>query len=91
MGYENKPGFGNLFQNKKKKSDKEPAMRGEVVTPSGELLEIAGWSKTDKNGGKFLSLKLQKPREQRSGGSEEQAAPQKSQSAPQDMDDEIPW
>lgn len=86
MAFEQKPGFGSLFQNKKKKSDKEPTMRGEVMTPDGRLLEIAGWSKTDKNGGKYLSLKVQEPR------AKDGAAPAKaSKAATTPLDDAVPF
>lgn len=87
MAYSNKPGFGNLFQNTKKKSDKEPAMRGEVMTPDGKLYEIAGWSKQDKNGAKFLSLKMQEPRAK----SDAEPAQQPKQSGAEMIGEDIPF
>lgn len=63
MAYEQKPGFGSFFRNTKKEKDTQPDYRGDICTPSGEKLEIAGWLKKDKNDRTFLSLKVQVPRE----------------------------
>lgn len=63
-------------------------MRGEVMTPDGTLLEIAGWSKSDKNGDKYLSLKVQKPRDKSDATTDKQPA---TKAAPSPLDDEIPF
>ena len=62
MAYEPKEGQGNLFRNRDRKSDAQPAMRGTVMV-DGTLREIAAWSHEDKNGQKYLSLKVSLPRE----------------------------
>jgi hypothetical protein len=51
-------GRGALFRipEDQRKNEKWPEMRGDIVTPSGEKLELAGWSKVDKNGKRYLSL-----------------------------------
>jgi hypothetical protein len=88
MAFEQKPGFGALFTNTKKKSDKEPIMRGELMTPDGKLWEVGAWGKTDKNGNKMLSLKASEPFKK----SEPAAGPQTNTGggkAP--LDDEIPF
>ena len=87
MAFEQKPGFGALFTNTKKKSDKEPVMRGELMTPDGKLWEVGAWGKTDKNGNKMLSLKASEPfkkDESKTGNT------QSSKPAPQDIEDSIP-
>ena len=51
----NNVGRANIFNNKFKKSDREPDLKGD-----GEIMDnkiaIAGWFKEDKNGNRFLSL-----------------------------------
>lgn len=54
---------GVLFSNQKK-SDKQPDYRGKLNV-NGKEFEIAGWLKDTKNGDKFLSLKIQEPREKK--------------------------
>jgi uncharacterized protein (DUF736 family) len=76
--FQQKPGFGSLFRNKKEK-DTQPDYRGDACTPKGEQIEIAGWLKQDKNGKTFMSLKVQEPREQR----QQEAPQQRQQQAPQ--------
>ncbi len=62
MAYEMKPGQGSLFKNDTKGNDKAPGYRGTILTPGGELLEIAAWVKEGKKG-KFFSLSVKEPRE----------------------------
>ena len=57
--YVNKPGFGNLFRNKKQ-SESQPDFRGAVTTPDGQVFELAGWKKEGAKGS-FVSLKIQEP------------------------------
>ena len=59
--FKQKPGFGSLFRNKKE-NDKQPDYRGDICTPNGEQLQVAGWIKQDKNGKGYMSLKVQEPR-----------------------------
>ncbi len=63
MAYEMRPGQGNLFKNDQKGNEKAPGYRGEILTPDGELLEIAAWVKEGKKG-KFFSLSV-KPKQAR--------------------------
>ena len=70
MSYQHKEGYGSLFRNKKKESEKQPDMRGDCMY-KGEELEIAVWTKTDKNGGRFLSLKIQSKKEQYKEGADQ--------------------
>lgn len=73
------PGFGALFRNRKQAGN-QPEMRGGACCPSCQTqLELAGWTKEDRNGGKYLNLKLQ-PQGQRD-----------SASASEPADDDIPF
>jgi hypothetical protein len=63
MAYELKPGQGTLFRNDKDGNDKRPDYRGELCLPDGSTLKLAGWVKEGKKG-KFLSLSIDRPRDQ---------------------------
>jgi hypothetical protein len=87
--YQNKPGFGNFFRNKKKDNPKAPDYTGELCTPDGQQWRIAGWLKEGKKG-TFLSLKAEAPR----GGEATEVyrdTPKKPQGGRAAMDDEIPF
>lgn len=62
---ETNDGRGALFRipDDEKKNDKWPDYRGDI-TIEGTKWKLAGWVKTDKNGGKYLSL-VAKPFEER--------------------------
>jgi len=51
----NNVGRANIFQNRWKKGDKEPDLKGDGEI-MGNKIGIAGWFKEDKNGRRFLSL-----------------------------------
>lgn len=71
MAYEAKPDSGTLFAQKNKTSDKSPDLTGDIIlsdTLVAELaklvndrkpakIRLAAWTKTTKDGSKFLSLK----------------------------------
>lgn len=89
MAFEQKPGQGTLFKNKKEK-DSQPDYRGSVIADrdyrEGDKIELASWVKTPAKGGeKFLSLSISKPRQ---GNPTPTHA---SASAPNDLDDEVPF
>jgi len=50
-----KEGFGSMKKVDQKGNPNAPAMRGELMF-EGRLLDLAGWSKVDKNGNKYMSL-----------------------------------
>lgn len=57
------PGQGLLF-NTNKRPGSYPDFKGEIMTPSGEVFEIAGWFKTTKNiDTNYISVKLTIPTE----------------------------
>jgi uncharacterized protein (DUF736 family) len=64
MAYEHKDGFGALFKNDKKESEKHPDYKGSIML-GGIVYELAGWKK-DGSKGTFLSLKGQEPRNRES-------------------------
>lgn len=63
MAYETREGQGSLFKNKHKEpDDNKPSMKGYVVAhrdiKQGEKIEVAAWTKTDRNGERYQSLQL---------------------------------
>ena len=58
--YQMKAGQGSAFP-KNKTKDTQPDFSGELLTPSGEKLEISMWWKAMKNDGKFLSISVKPP------------------------------
>jgi len=51
---------GVLFREKNKKSETHPDLKGKINV-GGKDYYLSAWSKTAKNGNKFLSLSLGKP------------------------------
>jgi uncharacterized protein (DUF736 family) len=49
--------YGNIFKNGFKKTEKQPDYRGSCKMNDVEY-EIAGWTKKDKNGVSYLSIKI---------------------------------
>lgn len=64
MAYEPRPGSGTLFKNETD-NPKAPQYRGDLCLSTGEIIKLAGWIKEGAKG-KFLSLSIDKPREQTS-------------------------
>lgn len=60
MAYEEKAGQGAIFKNNKLK-DTHPDYRGNIITPSGEKLEVSLWVKEAKSGTKYFSVSVQEP------------------------------
>ncbi|MDH3376194.1 MAG: hypothetical protein OEQ39_04400 [Gammaproteobacteria bacterium] len=79
-----KPGNGSLFKNKFKKQDNHPDYTGNCTLLDGRPADLAAWIKEDKNGNKFMSIKISEQRE-----SYEDAAQPVNPQAP--LDDEVPW
>ncbi len=89
MAYEKKAGQFSLFKNKfHEKGDNKPTMRGDGICPCCEkTIELAVWSKQDRDGNPFFSGKMQEP--QAKSAPQPAAAPRKP--ARDDIDDEIPF
>jgi uncharacterized protein (DUF736 family) len=82
MEYDN-TNTGVLFKNDKKDSEKQPDYRGKVDV-NGTEYELAAWIREAKSGkGKFMSLKIQLPRDKK-------PAP-KPQGKIEDLDSDVPW
>ena len=83
---ENKEGFGAIFRNNNKQSDKSPDYTGAIMI-EGKEVKLSCWVATSKLGVKYLSLRV--------ANSLKQAATQeKTQTnVAQDdfVDDDIPW
>lgn len=84
--YEDKPGFGAIFENKKKSSDSQPDFKGEYADLDGSKKRIALWRRTSKGGVEYYSMKVEPPFE----GKAQEAAPANAPSS-REFDDEIPW
>lgn len=67
MAFELREGQGTLFKNDKDGNEKRPDYRGELKLLSGETVKLAGWIKQGAKGS-FLSISIDKPREQSGGG-----------------------
>lgn len=62
MAYEAKPGSGALFKNDKQGNDRAPDYKGDITLLDGSKARLAAWIKDGRNG-KFMSLKLEEPRD----------------------------
>ena len=88
--YTPKPGTFSLWKNDYKEKETQPDYKGDGAGIDGEPLEIAGWIKEARNGKKFISLKIQEPRD-KSGDPTSGLAPKKVPTHSTDfLDDEIP-
>ena len=78
---------GALFKvpEDEKKNDRWPDYRGDI-TIEGVKWRLAGWVKTDKNGGKYLSLVAKLPEENPAERQQQQA-----QGGPSFRDDRVPF
>ena len=63
MAYEKRDMSGAIFRNDKGDNDRRPDMKGWLKL-GGVEYEVAGWTKHSERAGKYLSLKIQEPREQ---------------------------
>lgn len=94
MAFQQNPGTGALFRNDKDGNESRPDYKGDLTLENGEKIRIAGWLK-DGAKGKFLSLKVDKPRDDReavkspSGGRDEGFRAGGNSSDP--FDDGIPF
>lgn len=84
MEYDN-TNRGVLFRNENKKSEKHPDMGGNLNVEGVEYY-IDGWTKTSKNGKKFLSLSI-KPKNDVAAPAIQKA----KQVVEEDFEDDIPF
>lgn len=53
-----RPGYGFLYPTPREQRTKtSPVLTGSLVTKSGEVIELAAWKKTARNGTEYLSIK----------------------------------
>lgn len=88
MAYEIKPGQISVFRNKKKEKESHPDYNISCRTPDGVELRGALWMKESGKGVKYMSGKLEVPRENNQQGFE---AKTKTYSQAPDLDDDIPF
>lgn len=95
MAYEQREGFGALFEETNKRSENGPDWRGSFKL-NGVEYEIAGWAKSG-NRGTYLSLKVQ-PQRQKTEASQQTVAAinervqqGRAVNLSSDLDDEIPF
>ena len=55
MGFEQKDNSGAIFKNNKKQNDNSPPLTGNALIGGVEYW-VSGWTKTDKNGEKWISF-----------------------------------
>jgi len=93
MAYEQKDMSGSVFKNKKMDRDTSPNLSGSCKI-DGKEYWVNAWTKTDKNGDKWLSLafKEKQPRQDTSGShSEMYRNDVKARAQNTAFDDEIPF
>ncbi len=89
MAFEQKPGFGSIFNNKNKKEDKHPDRTGTICTPDGKHWDVSGWIKKDKGGAQYLSLAIKEPFKK--GESQPAKAEPEMKGGKDPMNDAIPF
>ena len=73
--YQRKPGDGSLFKNGYKQKETHPDWRGDFLGLDGQEYEIAGWTKSTRNGDTWYSLKIQPKRAKPDDKRPERGAP----------------
>lgn len=84
MSYEQKDNSGILFKNNKKEKLEQPDSTGNA-TIAGVKYRVAGWTKTSKDGNKFLTLAFRVD----DGISKTKPAAQRLRAAIEEVDQEI--
>ena len=82
MAYEQKPGQGSLFKNESD-NEKAPIYKGKLMTPNGELLNIALWLRTSQSGVKYFYINAQSAEQQASDQAQPQPVTSTYQTQPQ--------
>lgn len=59
MAYETRDNTGALFPNKNRQSDKHPSLTGSLVVEGVEYF-LDGWTNLDRNGNKYISVKVKR-------------------------------
>lgn len=89
-------GFGSLFDNNDKRSDKSPDFTGSAKI-NGRVVRISGWNTPGKNGrGPYISLRINNEEAPRESAERPRQQPQEGNPVQPgklstDYDDEIPF
>ena len=90
MTYEQRDLTGSLFKNARKETETHPDYTGRALI-SGTEYFLDAWINTDRNGGKYMSLKL-KPKEARGNpGSNATYGSGNRPPEPADLEDDAPF
>ena len=92
MSYEPKNGSGGLWKNQFKTEDRHPTAKGYIIAhrdiKQGERIDVAAWTKTDRNGNKYQSLQIDDPRPRADQPAEQ---PDPGADTAREPNDEIPF
>ena len=89
MAYIQKDMTGSLFKNTRRTKDTHPNLTGSLRL-GGQDYWLSAWTKTDKNGDKWLSLAV-KPKDGAVAPSPQRGPGPRSQPVMADLDDEVPF
>lgn len=78
---EQKNGTGVAFDNKKS-NEKQPDIKGNFLTPSGENLSLSIWIRTSEKGNKYYSISVQEPYEKKDNANDYQTESPKQEPKP---------
>lgn len=80
----NKEGYGAIFRNKDKKTEKSPDYTGSI-TLNGQEIKLSCWLATSQNGMKYFQVRA-------SSGFMNKAPDEKLKNAADDfLNDDVPW
>lgn len=77
----NKEGFGAIFRNKDKKTEKSPDYTGSI-TLNGQEIKLSCWLATSQNGMKYFQVRVNTQAEKRE---------QKHDTKDDFVNDDVPW
>lgn len=92
MSYEQKDGSGTLFRAKEKRKDTSPDYTGDIMI-NGQLFWLSAWIKEGRSG-KFMSVAIGQPKEQRGNPTADAPAPAPAKAKPKpdaDFNDDLPF
>ena len=78
---EQKNGTGVAFDNKKS-NEKQPDIKGNFLTPSGENLSLSIWIRTSEKGNRYYSISVQEPYEKKDNTNDYQTESPKQEPKP---------
>lgn len=85
MAYERKNGELSLFKNEYKDNEKKPDYKGRGLDLDGNEVTVAAWVRKDRNGKSYMSLKLERKDDYRSGAQSYAGAPEPMKQAAREL------